>query len=321
MNSVDITDGTLSALVSRQRQFDVGVWAAGYESRSRWLVESYCERVEQWYRVEFTGGRDSIGSARALALGVGELLGCSPAPGAHDGYWLDVWESMLNDQSQRFGRSLNILVDYSSMPRTVYGAFVIGCKRNPDLVASLAMAYVPGVHGRNRNGSRSLNGLRALVGTEGSITPRSNAAYVLGLGYDGVLAEAVVDLFQISCLSVVYADPGVTPDAVERTCNANVEVIARSDFVRGVPAWSVGGARDVFLSLCAEYWDSNDTVVVPLGPKPHVLGALLACLEEPRVGFRFLRTGTVEVVEVTVADGIGPFVSLLRFKDAERGSC
>ena len=311
MGVVQVADETWEQVCSGC--FDVGIWAAGFEGRSMSFVAEHKDAAEKWYRVEYKEDREVLSAPSTLALGVGDLLGSSPGSRMHDGHWLDVWETMLACESKRVGRPLRILVDYSSMPRTVYGSFVIGCQRNSAAVEQLTMVYLPGEHASNVSGSRSLNGLRALIGTEGSMRPHGTPAYIIGLGYDGVLAEAVVDLFQVSRLSVMYARPGVTANAVDRATTANASVIARSEFVRTAPAWSVSQARSAVLELCAKYWDTHDTIVVPLGPKPHVLGALLACLEEPRVGFRFLRTGRVEPVEVLVPEGAGPYTSALRF--------
>lgn len=311
--NVNVFDGTWNDVKASRQMFDVGVWAAGYEERSKWFIERNQDVADVWYRVEFKEDRDVLSAPQTLLVGIGNLLGAAPGARMYDGYWLDVWETMLKVEHKRVGRPLRILIDYSSMPRTVYGSFVIGCQRNPRLVDNATMLYVPGDHAENLDGSRSLNGLRALIGTEGSMRPHGAAAYVIGLGYDGVLAETVVDIFQVTRLSVLYADPGVTDNAVERACEANAEVIARAEFVRTAPAWAVSEALTGIRELCENYWDTHDTVVVPLGPKPHVLGALLACLEEPRVGFRFLRTGRVEPVEVVVPEGKGPFASTLRF--------
>ena len=298
----------------QREQYDIGIWAAGYEERSRVFVTRFSEIVKQWFRVEFIEDRNALSAPEAIGLGVGTLLGGSASSRSHDGEWLDKYEKLIDEKCKEKGGPVSIIVDYSSMPRTVYGTFVIGCKRNPERIKKMAMVYMPGRHAPNSDGSRSLNGLRALIGTEGQIQSTGTPAYILGIGYDGLLAEAVIDLFSVSRFSVMYANPGTTKDAVDRVKDVNKEVLERADFIRTAPANSVMLAKDCVLELCDAYRKNHDTVVVPLGPKTHSLGALLASLEDPKIGFRFLTTGRVHPVDVIVPKEKSPYISILEFK-------
>jgi hypothetical protein len=309
-----ITD--LSADAAVEAPFDLGIWAKGFEERSSWLITSSFRpaRVFEWYRVEFLEHRDAHSALRVVDACPCNLLGGAPAGASDDGHWVLVWRKLLGECYQRHGRPLRIFVDYSSMPRTVYGTLLVECMRScRELVDSVTMAYVPGDHGPDIEGSRVVRGLRGLVGTEGASNRDGPAAFILGLGYDGALAEAVVDLFQVSHYSCFYADPGVLATSVDRVLAANADLVDSSDIVEIAPAHSIAAAMNVVMKLKRWYADQRDVLVVPLGPKPHVVGALLAAALDSSIGFRFPSGPIVVPVQVTVKTGTVPFVARISF--------
>jgi hypothetical protein len=162
---------------------------------------------------------------------------------------------------------------------------------------------------------RIVEGLRGLVGTEGASNREGPAAFILGLGYDGALAESVVELFQISHYSCFYGDPGVLRDSVARVLVANADLIDGGDIVETAAAHSIAAAMSVVMKLHRWYADRRDVLVVPLGPKPHVVGALLAAAVDSTIGFRFPSGPIVAPVQVTVRDGTVPFISRISFSD------
>jgi hypothetical protein len=204
------------------------------------------------------------------------------------------------------------------MPRTVYGTLVraalTSCR---SLVESLTLAYVPGIHGKDVDGSRAIEGLRPLVGTEGKTTQDSSPAFILGLGYDGILAESVLELFQVSTFGCVYGRPGVYADSVDRVLSANAQVLRRAEIVAAAPAWSVHGAVLAFERVRG-WFSGRDTILVPLGPKPHVLASILSAIADENLALRFPQVSKLTPVEVTVATGASPFVTRIVIREKAR---
>lgn len=102
--------------------FDLGIWAAGFEERSRWLISSRFKppRVKEWYRVEFLEHRDAHSSEMAIARSVGKLVGDGPANASDDGHWLLVWRRLLRERHAQYGRQLRLFVDYLDAPYRVW---------------------------------------------------------------------------------------------------------------------------------------------------------------------------------------------------------
>lgn len=290
------------------RNYDLGVWAAGYEARSSWLVSSAFkpDNVTRWLRVEFQSGRDALSAKRSLAVECGSVLGGGPGHANHDGHWATVWKKAIEAAYADCRRPLDVFIDYSSMPRAVYGTFLLESFR--DLrrkMRSLTFAYVPGIHAADVEGARSVTGLRALPGVEGRCV-RARPCAVLGLGFDGILAEAVVELFQLTHFSCLYASPGWGGVAEERVVTSNRRLLSRAELVGTAPAASVPRALAEVERICDWYKQLNDVLLVPMGPKPHVLACILAAVRQPEIGFRFPETSSVRPVQVEAVDNAIP---------------
>ena len=305
----DLVPGSFS-----DQEYDIGAWAAGYEARSSWQIQSSYDptRVDKWVRVEFVEGRGSHSAPQTLSIGRGELLGGKPGRRNHDGDWRARWESLLIAEWKLRERPLRVFVDYSSMPRTVYGPLVIACTSGVVPLESLTLAYVPGLHDSNVDGSRTIEGLRSLAGLEGRSSTGGTPAFILGLGYDGVLAEAIVELFQVDSFSCMYADPGVSTRAVERARESNRRLLDRSELVRTAPAWDCPSTTRIVRYLC-DWYAGRDVVLVPLGPKPQVLAAIIASIRYNAIALRFALTSRTHDVQVTVEGSARPYGTRLWF--------
>lgn len=293
--------------------FDIGIWAAGYEARSRWLVTSaYRPRsVGSWWRVEFEEHRDAIDAPTSLQVDLGAVVGGTCGHRNWDGYWRKLWRKTLDEEFKRVGRPLTIFVDYSSMPRTVYGTLLLEALRDSRTkVREIAAAYVPGQYGADIEGSRRVLALRALIGTEGLREEYDKAAaFVIGVGFDAQLAEAVIELYQVDHFSCFYADPGVPSSAAERVRRVNEYLLSRSERVVTAPLGSVRQALMIILKLCDWYLDSRPVVLVPLGPKPHVLAGILAAVFQRQIAFRWVTTSWERPVQVRAAPDAVPNIT------------
>lgn len=294
--------------------YDIGMWWSGYEQRSTWLVDHARPRnVDQWFRVEPKEDRDKHAGPANLQHDLGKLACDGPVPRNWDGMFLLWWRALVDDTYAKLGRPLTIFCDYSSMPRALYGQVVLEASRQPQKFKSLHLAYVPGKHAEGVDGSRRLDGLRSLIGTEGTPAQQQPPAAVVGLGYDGSLAQAAVDLFQLDHFACFYAGPGTTPDAERRATECNATLVQQCEVLKRVPATSVASAFDCVLSLCHWYLSRRNVMLIPLGPKPHVLGSVLACAYDTRIALRWILTKRVRAIDVT-ATGDVPVVAKIAWK-------
>jgi hypothetical protein len=197
------------------------------------------------------------------------------------------------------------------MPRTVYGTLFLECMRGAsNRVETITAAYVPGQYGREIEGSRRLLALRGLIGTEGLKEEYDKeSAFVVGLGFDGQLAEAVIELYQVDHFSCFYADPGPLHGSAKRARTINKYLLERSERIGTAPTCSVGEAVRLILELCEWYLDRRSVILVPIGPKPHVLAAILAAAVQPQIAFRWVTTSWETPVQVRAAPKAKPCVT------------
>jgi hypothetical protein len=300
----------VDASIAASRAYDVAIWSAGYEQRSTWLVKSGFKpsNVLRWLRVEYEEDRTCFSGPDNLNVKVGDLFGNEIGKRYWDGHWLKAWRALYRSTAEQLGRRIDAFVDISSMPRTVYGTALLAALRfERQSINSITICYVPGIYGPGISGSRRLDGLRSLIGTEGISLLDRDPAFVLGLGYDGILARAVIDVFQVAHFSALVAAPGVTAEAEGQSLMANADLLARCELVAGAPAMGIAAAYASFLRLADWYGGSRDVVLVPLGPKPHVVAAILAAMSRPEIALRWVLTGRFTPVDVAVPTGAIPY--------------
>lgn len=309
MRHIAAYTSTPSAEDMAQRVFHVGAWFCGYEKRSPWLRNSpYCPpNVAQWYRVEVLEDREVHCAVANLDGASDVVLGGAASHRNWDSHWRGVWRSTVQAAAESAKSPVSVFVDISSMPRAVYGALLIEAANElRDAIDSLVLGYVPGQHLGSYEGRQQLDGLRALAGLEGLSNFDRDPALVLGLGYDGPLAEAVVDLFQMTHVSCVLADPGVSPDAAAKARVANHRVLERAELVETADVGDLSEWLDSLNRLVSWYSETRDVMLLPLGPKPQVVAGILCALEHPEVALRCLRTSSTRPVDVAARDDEPP---------------
>lgn len=282
-----------------QGSYDLGVWAAGYESRSSWLVESQYRpsTVRNWRRVEFVEHGRTPTAIKAKQTSLGTVFGGRPGRQNHDGYWLQAWLEEIRT-ARRGRRGADIFLDITSMPRSFYGPLVVHVLRGTLAgVRSITIAYVRGeTYGEPR--ARCVEGLRGVLGTEG-LSSHNSSAFIIGVGFDGATAAAVVELFQVSAYACLVAANLNEPETLARVLEANERVLLQAQYVARVPTVSVGDAYQALSDVVDWYRGYHDLILLPLGPKPHVIAALSLCALDRELSFRFPRVTQSFPIDVT----------------------
>src|SRR5262249_17875054 len=100
----------IEAAAAMAMSYDLAVWAAGFEARSRWLVSSPYrpQQVSKWFRVEYAQDRGIFSAPQNLQIDLGALLGNTQGEPGWDGHWTVVWRNLFREQRRQFGRRLNI---------------------------------------------------------------------------------------------------------------------------------------------------------------------------------------------------------------------
>lgn len=300
-----VTDRDLSAIVNSQ--YHLAFFASGYEQR--------CTSIPKQLN------RAAI--SKTVILGFKESRAAKQRK-ENDNYFLEHWSSDIpiipsNDDTliytylQPFTLAphepLKILVDYSSMSRLWYAA-ILNWARFVDGPRSLDIDFVysVGTH-REPYSSMVINDILCIPGCEGGPVRLSKSIAIFGLGFDGQAALCVLDRLEPHEVYAYYANPAAYEDYPERTLNKNDAFLEQAKHIYTIPLASVEQAFSSLAEITSPYRMNSDITLVPMGPKPHVLSAILlsmrfreiACL---RVSGKGIKPEDVEATGQTVVTRI-----------------
>ncbi len=195
-----------------------------------------------------------------------------------------------DDESQLYGsledvgslrdEELHVLVDYSSMPRSYYAA-ILNWATYSNTYRRVIIDFAYSVSSHKPVGPPlAITAIRALPGCDGSTVPGSNSVAVFGLGFDGIAAMAVLERLEPDVLYTYFASPGAFPHYPQKTRNENDTLMQyHSKSNVAISLFSVGTSFVRLAELVSPHRNREDITIVPMGPKPHVLAALLLAMK------------------------------------------
>jgi hypothetical protein len=222
-----------------------------------------------------------------------------PVKQQSDAYFLKHWVKELqvvayNDDAPLYkylretgggkSSSVRILVDYSCMSRIWYAAALNWARHTPvpsNIVVDFL--YAVGEH-KNNISPVVIRDILSIPGCEGNPTPFSKSIGVFGLGFDNFATLCVLDRLEPDVVYTYLANPAAFDDYPERARKLN-EVI-REKYSRvnlELPLCSVERTYVSLTELISPHRSEADIVLVPMGPKPHVLAAILLSMRFPGI--------------------------------------
>lgn len=172
--------------------------------------------------------------------------------------------------------SVRILVDYSCMSRIWYAA-VLNWARHTPVPSNIVVdfLYAVGEH-KNNISPVVIRDILSIPGCEGNPIPFSKSIGVFGLGFDNFATLCVLDRLEPDVVYTYLANPAAFDDYPERARKLN-EIIREeySSVNLELPLWSVERTYVSLTELISPHRSEGDIVLVPMGPKPHVLAAIL----------------------------------------------
>lgn len=273
--------------VLRER-YDIGVFASGYELRCthvpRRLEKSHLSQSVAFGFEEVKKAEQRLRNDEYFRQKWGAPI---PLSTDDDGLVYDVLRRMF----VRGRTPLRLLVDYSSMSRLWYAA-VLNWARfaggSRQIIVDLL--YAVGDH-KAAGTPMVINEIACVPACEGVPRPLSKSVAVFGLGFEGLAALCVLDRLEPHELYCYFAAPAAFEDYPSRARAANRELIGLARACVPMPLGSVERCFRLLSELISPHRFDANIALVPMGPKPHVLSAILlamrfgevTCL---RVGYR-----------------------------------
>lgn len=277
------------------RTYDISIFSCGYEERASNLATILQkERAGQALVFGFGGTKGKICkanekvyrdhlNAETTDLGYGETHRIISALRA---------EIEKHDIAKHV-EPFKILIDYSSMPRLWYSE-ILNFFKNYDSPLNIEMDFVysVGEHAQGDN-PQQLGDPIVLPGCEAVATYSKHTVAIFGLGFDSGAPICMHSKIEPDNTFALVARPGALEDYSKKTLSINDEFIKESvDEVIFSPLSSVKQTYDSLREIFFPYRTSAITVIVPFGPKPHALAAIIAAMNYSSVTCLYSSTGS-----------------------------
>jgi hypothetical protein len=275
MDLYEIADLSFETVL--QDKYDLGFFASGYEERCTYVAERVAPaqigRIVVLGFEERTEDRQRKASDEIFAARMHVEPRITRAD--EDVYLFETLRSGDLEGQQ----NIRILIDYSSMSRLWYSAILNWAKlmSSGDRIV-VDFVYSVGQHLENVP-PMVIRDILAIPGLEGRVSRRGQSVAVFGLGFDGFASLCVLDRLEPDIVYSFYAEPAAFPDYPNRVLDNNREMVNHySKHVLRAPLSSVEQTFRSVIELVTQHRGEAGITLVPMGPKPHVLAAILAAL-------------------------------------------
>jgi len=263
--------------------YDMAIFCTGFESRCTFFAEQIAKQGIRTRMTSVIGFAEDRADPQRLKndARMKALLGTEQTivSGSSD---QPLYEVLFGVQSQE-SDTLRILLDITSMSRVWYSA-VLNWSRfassnhrvEVDIVYCVAEYEEDYPH-------RVISSISAIPGCEGYPDPRGEVIAIFGLGLDGLSPLAVLDdLEPDDILGFAAARDGQRVlDARTQEANQGLLDLFRDCLI--FPLLSVQQTYAGLLEIVSPHVGNRNVVIIPLGPKSHVLSSILVSMKKPEV--------------------------------------
>jgi hypothetical protein len=184
------------------------------------------------------------------------------------------------------GNELNILIDYSCMPKKWY-AHIINKISKSDMAIdtiNLYFAYTPPAYNTTPP-ARNLKELKPLSIGNNLEKNTKPVALILGLGTNREMSQALIKRIQPSVVYCLFADPAYDKRFVADVLKNNKVILDTidSDKIFKYPANNIEQIHSLLTTISLELRLKYKVVVAPVGPKTFVLSSLIHSINYPDV--------------------------------------
>lgn len=174
------------------------------------------------------------------------------------------------------GETLKIFVDYSAMTRGWYANILTWVQYSDGLSnVCIDFFYSHGVYEREFE-PLQIKELGSVPGFEGVCASARQTIALFGLGFDRYATLAVFDQIEPDKTVCFIAQSGLDDPNAERVLDSNSDILGYSGGLAiRAPLSDVKETFRILYEQISQFDRNDEIVLVPMGPKPHVLASLL----------------------------------------------
>jgi len=195
-------------------------------------------------------------------------------------------EDLANGLRRSQGRPLRVLVDISACPR-YYSLGVLALCFSQRLAESVTMFYAEGLYKQNReNHEYAFTGGRwktlPVPYLDGFCDPGKRRFYLVSVGFEGLKTLRAVTRADPDRVSLLFPNPGISPDYVEITRKSNEELvheyrIPKEQVVESGAGDAIGAWKALDVASL-DRPDEENSYYLCCGTKPHAVALALRAI-------------------------------------------
>lgn len=261
--------------------FDLFIASSGYETRSIFLAQrisnlnirkkivlAFCERMNDISRPF----NDKVFSQLGF-----EFVNTSASSTREIDHVLESACSASNREE------MNVLIDYSSMPKLWYEAIINFFAEFENGVRNINVwfSYTPSEYSASI-GNISNRYFETNISEKLSIKPK---ALIIGLGYEKGRAKELANKLNAQVTYSFYSDPAIDPRFVLELLENNKDILMKLESERIIkyPIYDLNYINTSLTQLCVKLRLSHQIVLAPIGPKPFTLMCFLLNARYPDI--------------------------------------
>jgi hypothetical protein len=287
------------------QSYDLILLSSGFEERSSHIAKYLPESI--YGRVHVLGFQDELGTLSRKCND--EIF--------HDIVGDKIFiSSLLTDYEQELCKiislstkgktKLKVFIDYSAMTRAWYGYVLTWAKYQEKCAyIELDFAYSHGIYANTFN-PLLISEIVCVPGFEGGGAGSRFTTALFGLGFDSAATLTVNELVEPDRVVCFLAKGSISDPHADRVLRENKEMVENSRAsVLELPISDIRRATSLLLENVSKGdEESEEILLVPMGPKTHVLACLLACHISPKIACLHVKGTRSQPVQVSAAGPI-----------------
>lgn len=269
----------LPSIDPERDHYDMGVFASGFEERSTYLASRMvAKNFSKVVVAGFPDGLDELSrqeNDRFFQQWSGQKV--EIVDGYSDEYFFKIFSSASIQDSGVY----RILIDYSVMTRTWYAAMLTWMRyAEVPIRVEIDFVYSCGIY-MSEYAPLSIADIETVPGFEGISGGFRRTTAIFGLGYDKYATLAVYDRLEPDSIYCCIARQSASDANAEKVILENEVVLEAATKVVELPLMNVSEAVRLMCDHVLSIERDTHIVVVPMGPKTHILVTFLVALRLP----------------------------------------
>jgi hypothetical protein len=265
----------------QKQTFDAFIAVSGYESRGTFLANQInVASIPNKYVLAFTEKNDLLYRELNNQKFKAENFTFFQASSSDTSGFRKLIDEICDSIKKS---SIDILIDYSSMPKIWYSEIInYFISKEEDLNSvNIWFTYSPSEF------TRSISSISNKYNdpVKPILQGQKPIALIMGLGYEKGRAEEFTKMFNAKITYAFYANPSVDARYVQEVLDNNKTVLQniKQEQIIPYPIYDLNTVNDSLTELCIDLRINHQVVLVPVGPKPFTLMCFILSARYPDI--------------------------------------